>query len=285
MSIVSAASVAVEKAAFSFDREFDYRIPERLLHECEPGKRVLVPFGRGDRRRQGIVTAVHEIEDSGKLKDVLSVLDKEPVLTPRLLDVARFMKERCFCAYYEAVKTMLPAGVNYKVTTVYGVLSEDAGALLDEEKQRIYNYLLQKKKPVRLERLLDDFGLSDSTVPDEMVRDGLLYKSEQAFRKINDAVTKMAALSRECDVTAVKLTPKQESVVELLQATGAAPVKEIHILISHICAIGEDRKYNVLHLPGCLDDIPSEHRFSACEQNKNHTELLCLSEYSEPFLL
>ena len=227
MSHIFAASVAVEKAAFSFDREFDYRIPERLLHECEPGKRVLVPFGRGDRRRQGIVTAVHEIEDSGKLKDVLSVLDKEPVLTPRLLDVARFMKERCFCSYYDAVKTMLPAGVNYKVTTVYGVLSEDAGALLDEEKQRIYNYLLQKKKPVRLERLLDDFGLSDSTVPDEMVRDGLLYKSEQAFRKINDAVTKMAALSRECDVSAVKLTPKQESVVELLQATGAAPVKEI----------------------------------------------------------
>ena len=227
MSHIFAASVAVEKAAFSFDREFDYRIPERLLKECEPGKRILVPFGRGDRRRQGIVTAVHEIEDSGKLKDVLSVLDKEPVLTPRLLDVARFMKERCFCSYYDAVKTMLPAGVNYKVTTVYGVLSEDAGELPNEEKQRIYNYLLQKKKPVRLEKLLDDFGLSDSTIPDEMVRDGLLYKSEQAFRKINDAVTKMAALSHECDVSAVKLTPKQESVVELLQATGAAPVKEI----------------------------------------------------------
>ncbi len=227
MSRIFAASVAVEKAAFSFDREFDYRIPDRLLNECASGKRVLVPFGRGNRRRQGIVTAVHEIGDSGKLKDILSVLDEEPVLTPRLLDVARFMKERCFCAYYDAVKTMLPAGVNYKVTTVYGVLSEDAGTLPDEEKQRIYNYLLQKKKPVRLEKLLDDFGLSDSTLPDEMVRDGLLYKSEQAFRKINDAVTKMAALSRECDVSTVKLTPKQESVVELLQATGAAPVKEI----------------------------------------------------------
>ncbi len=227
MSRIFAASVAVEKAAFSFDREFDYRIPDRILNECASGKRVLVPFGRGNRRRQGIVTAVHEIGDSGKLKDILSVLDEEPVLTPRLLDVARFMKERCFCAYYDAVKTMLPAGVNYKVTTVYGVLSEDTGTLPDEEKQRIYNYLLQKKKPVRLEKLLDDFGLSDSTLPDEMVRDGLLYKSEQAFRKINDAVTKMAALSRECDVSAVKLTPKQESVVELLQATGAAPVKEI----------------------------------------------------------
>ena len=227
MSEVLAAMVAVEHAAYSFDREFDYLVPAHLREETAAGKRVLVPFGRGNRRRQGIVTALHPIEPDEKLKPLLAVLDSEPVLSPELLDTARFMKERCFCTLYDAVKTMLPAGINYKVATVYGVKAEDGAMLLDEEKQRIYNYLFQKRKPVRLEKILDDFGLLDGAVLDEMTRDGFLYKSEEAFRRVNDAVTKMTALAPNCDISAQKLTPKQQSVVELLEVTGAVSAKEI----------------------------------------------------------
>lgn len=227
MTLLLAAKTAVEHTAYSFDRGFDYLVPPRLAAECAVGKRVLVPFGRGNRRRQGIVTELHEVEPDGKLKELLSVLDSEPVLSAELLRTAQFMKEHYFCTFYEAVKTMLPAGVNYKVATVYGVLAADGGAVFDEEKQRLYNYLYAKRNPVRLEKLLDDFGLADSRVPDEMVRDGLLYKSEEAFRRVSDAVAKMAALAPNCDLDSVKLTPKQRSVTELLQATGAVPVKEI----------------------------------------------------------
>ena len=227
MSEVLAAKVAVEHAAYSFDREFDYLVPARLREEIAAGKRVLVPFGRGNRRRQGIVTALHQIAPDDKLKPLLAVLDSEPVLSEELLDTARFMKERCFCTLYDAVKTMLPAGINYKVATVYGVKAEDGAMLLDEDKQRIYNYLFQKRKPVRLEKILDDFGLADSAVLDEMTRDGFLYKSEEAFRRVNDAVTKMTALAPNCDISAQKLTPNQQSVVELLEVTGAVSAKEI----------------------------------------------------------
>ena len=63
MSFNLIAKVAVEKAAFSFDREFDYLVPERLINDCTQGKRVLVPFGRGNSRRQGIVTEL--VENTG----------------------------------------------------------------------------------------------------------------------------------------------------------------------------------------------------------------------------
>ena len=112
------AKVAVEKAAFSFDREFDYLVPGRLAEEIACGKRVLVPFGRGDSRRQGIVTELTEGEENESLKEIISVLDPSPVASAQLIGVARFMKEHYFCTLYDAVKTMLPAGVNYKVTTV-----------------------------------------------------------------------------------------------------------------------------------------------------------------------
>ena len=221
------AKIAVEKAAYSFDREFDYLIPPHLASDCAVGKRVLVPFGRGDRRRQGIVTSILSGESNEGLKEIVCVLDSEPVMSESLLSVARFMKEHCFCTLYEAVKAMLPAGINYRVTTVYGVRQSELSVELDEEQQRLYDYLRRRRGAVRLEKLLDDMGLSDSRLPDELVRMGVLYKSDEAFRRVSDAVVKMASLVPGVDLSAVKLTPKQREVAELLEMTGEVSVKEI----------------------------------------------------------
>lgn len=222
------AKIAVENTTFSFDKEFDYSIPQNLVSQCEVGKRVLVPFGRGNRRRQGMITAViPTADDSDALKVVITVLDSEPVLSEKMLVVARFMKEHYFCTLYEAIKTMLPAGINYKVTTVYGIKEEHSEPLPDSEQQRIYDFLLARRKSVRLEQILDAFGLSDSRVLDEMVHSGVLYKSDEAFRKVSDAVMKMAALSPEADLQTMKLTPKQLEIAQLLEMAGAASVKDI----------------------------------------------------------
>ena len=224
------AKIAIENTAYSFDREFSYLIPEGLLHDCAAGKRVLVPFGRGNRKRQGIITEVvraESTEDISSYKSIITVLDDEPVLSEELLKTARFMKEHYFCTLYDAVKTMLPAGVNYRLTTVYGVKQSDDGFELSDEEQRLYNYLLQKKKSVKLEKILDDFGLADSTLPDKLVEMGLLYKSDEAFRKINDAVMKMTAVNQNADPSAFKLTPKQSEVYELIKLSGGVSVKEI----------------------------------------------------------
>lgn len=218
--------VAVENTAYSFDKDFDYAVPDRLEKDCVAGARVLVPFGRGNRRRQGVITEVLR-EDNSSLKEIISVLDDEPVLSAELLAAAKFMKEHYFCTTYEAVKTMLPAGVNYKVTTVYGIKSSDFDSELEVEEQRLYDYLHSKRKAVRLEKILDDFGLSDSRLPDQMVEKGLLYKSDEAFRKVNDAVMKMAAISPDVDYSGMKLTDKQLGVLELIKLSGAASVKEI----------------------------------------------------------
>ncbi len=227
MSFNFVAKVAVEKANYSFDREFDYLIPAHLADDCAPGKRVLVPFGRGNSRRQGIVTEVAPTDSAEGLKAVLSVLDAEPVLSAQMLGTARFMKEHYFCTIYDAVKTMLPAGINYKVTTVYGIPGGAGEPDLSGEQQRIYDYLRKKRGSVKLEKILGDFGLADSRVLDEMVRSGVLYKSDEAFRKVNDAVMKMAALSPGVDLPSLKLSPKQREIAELLELSGAASVKEI----------------------------------------------------------
>lgn len=228
MSSDLVAKVAVENTVYSFDKEFDYSVPQSFASDCKVGVRVLVPFGRGNRKRQGIITELH-YSDSEKLKSIIGVLDSEPVLSEEMIKTAIFMKEHYFCTLYDAVKTMLPAGINYKVTTVYGAkdISAEDMPEIDAEKQRIFDYLFSKRKPVKSEIILEAFGFTDCAILDEMVADGLLYKSDEAFRKVSDAVMKMAAITPDVDVSAVKLTEKQKKILELIEMTGGTSVKEI----------------------------------------------------------
>lgn len=222
------AGVAVEKTTYTFDKIFDYAVPVSLCSRAKKGARVLVPFGRGNRKRQGIIFKIHNRSHDG-LKSIISVLDDEPVLSEEMISTASFMKERYFCTYYDAVKTMLPAGINYRITTLYGAKSsfDFEESVLDDEQQRIFNYLVAKRKAVKSDKILDDFGLLNIEILDRMVSMGALYKSDEAFRRISDAVMKMAAPTELAESASIKLTEKQSNVLDLLKMTGGTSVKEI----------------------------------------------------------
>ncbi len=222
------AGIAVENTVYSFDREFSYSVPSHLQSICSVGSRVLVPFGRGNKKRQGIVTSL-SAEQSDGLKDILSVIDSEPVLSENMIKTAFFMKEHYFCTLYDSMKTMLPAGINYHVTTVFGAnaLSDEKSLELENEQRRIYDYLFSKKKPVKAETIQSNFGLADTLILDDMVSKGFIYKSDEVFRKINDAVTKMVAINPNIDVESFKLTPRQNEVYDLIAMSGGVSVKEI----------------------------------------------------------
>lgn len=219
------ASVAVENTTYSFDKIFDYSVSEEFIFDIKIGKRVMVPFGSGNRKRQAMVMDIKK-GSADKLKSVISVLDKEPVLTEEMVKLAEFMKDRYFCTYYDAIKTMLPAGINYNISTLYtAVKGVDTEALALDE-QQVYNFLLSKKKPVKSEVLSETLGLKPE-VFDELVSKGYLRKTDEAFRKVGDALLKMAAVNDEADLTGVKLSEKQSRVLETLQTVGTASVKEI----------------------------------------------------------
>ena len=106
------AEVAVENALFYFDRLFSYRIPAALQGQAFRGVRVLVPFGRGNRKVQGLVFGVKEAEPERPLKPLLAVIDREPVLNEEGFRILSFLVDTTFCSYYDALKCILPAGLN-----------------------------------------------------------------------------------------------------------------------------------------------------------------------------
>lgn len=219
------ASVAVENTTYSFDRIFDYAVGEEFANQIEIGKRVIVPFGRGNRKRQAIVFKLKKGE-TDSLKSILSVLDKSPVLTKEMVRLAVFMKDRYFCTFYDAVKTMLPAGMNYNITTTYTAVKGMEAELLSLDEAQVYNYLLSRKKPEKSDVMSKNLGLK-AEVFDELVNKGYLRKNDEAFRKVGDAVLKMVAVNDDADISSVKLSEKQSGVLEVLQTVGCASVKEI----------------------------------------------------------
>ena len=217
--------VAVENTAYSFDKIFDYSADSSLGDSLSIGKRVLVPFGSGNRKRQGMIMYLKRESREG-LKPIISVLDELPVMTAEMVGLAVFMRNHYFCTYYDAVKAMLPAGINYSITTLYtAVKGMDSSDLSDSERQ-IYEYVLAQKKPVKAQALRDNLGL-DVSIAEKLVAAGFLRKSDEAFRKIGDAVMKMVAVNEETDAASVKLSAKQSEVLEILQTVGSASVKEI----------------------------------------------------------
>lgn len=221
------AHIAVENTTYSFDKPFSYAVPQQLQSIIKVGMRVLVPFGRGNKKRQGIVLLLDFSDTDEELKSIISVVDEEPVLNKELISLATYMKEHYFCTLYDAVKTMLPAGINYHLTTVYGIQSSDEDSALDSEEQRIYDYLLKKRKPVKSETILDAFGLSDTRILDTMITKGVLYKSDEAFRRVNDAVMKMVSPAVGAETMNFKLTEKQQRVFDIINASGGISVKEV----------------------------------------------------------
>lgn len=221
------ACIAVENTTYSFDKPFSYVVPQQLQSIISIGMRVLVPFGRGNKKRQGIVLSLNRCSTDENLKSIISVIDEQPVLNEELISLAGYMKEHYFCTLYEAVKTMLPAGINYHLTTVYGVQSSDENSNLDAEEQRIYDYLLKKRKPVKSETILEAFGLSDAGILEKMLTKGVLYKSDEAFRRVNDAVMKMVSPAVGAEAMNFKLTEKQQRVFDIINASGKISVKEV----------------------------------------------------------
>ena len=104
----------MSNATFHFDKLYTYAVMPDQQDAVRLGSMVLVPFGRGSRARMGVVLACDAEPENSKLKFLFDVAPASACLTPELLRLVHFLKERTFCTYYEAVKAVIPYGAQYK---------------------------------------------------------------------------------------------------------------------------------------------------------------------------
>jgi len=226
------AKVAVENTAYSFDEAFDYAIPDFLLSEVKPGKRVVVPFGRGNTKRQGFVFALRENKSSVELKSISAVLDSAPLLNNEMLRLAVYLKDQTFCTLYEAAKAMLPSGFGLKFVNSYllnpDFIYDDELCLTDDERE-VLEYL-KNKDYVYENKIIKDLGFDkNAAVVRGLCSKGYIVSNAFTVERIGNASVKMARLTQfYYEASALpKFSAKQKSVIKLLEDIGSASVKEI----------------------------------------------------------
>ncbi|MBI4651251.1 primosomal protein N' [Candidatus Desantisbacteria bacterium] len=96
---------------------FTYRIPEELYGSIVPGMRVLVPFT--NRFLTGFVLNLKEEKPEGRIKDIISRLDEEPVIDEGLLKLAEWISSYYLSPIGLTLRYFVPpAGKNKKSSTV-----------------------------------------------------------------------------------------------------------------------------------------------------------------------
>jgi primosomal protein N' (replication factor Y) len=229
------AKIAVSASTFAIDKPYSYFVPEGM--ELKPGHRVMLPFGRGNRRCEGVVLAVEEGSAAG-LKAVERCLDEEPLISEYMLRMAAFVRDRYFCTFYDAVRAMLPAGLWFQTTNTVSLTDDRSW----QEKT------VRNSDAAAILKLLEDLGGQSSetalrVAADDEERFGaamqyLLRKkwiaAQQDFsRRMNDKTERIATLasSPEEAMEFASRRPKsaamQRSVLELMCGIGSVSVKEL----------------------------------------------------------
>ncbi len=223
--------VAVSDTSYSFDILFTYIVPYELSDSLEIGKRVVIPFGKGNKKRQGIILGISdEYCSNGNLKSIISITDKEPVLNEEMLNMIEWLKENTFCTYFDAVRTILPAGMNIKITESYELSEDFEGISLSKEEKNIVSFLKGAKNKNEFDKIVETaYDEGKKSIITSLIDKGVIVEISEARQFVNDAYIKMIRLSEDFifQRKAFKLSPKQKQVVNLLEETASASVKEI----------------------------------------------------------
>ena len=90
-------------------KEFDYAIPPELAARIEVGSRVKVPFG--PRQVLGVVTSLIEESTHTNLREISKVIGQQSQVTPKVLQLARWIGDYYCCPVELALKSVLPEAV------------------------------------------------------------------------------------------------------------------------------------------------------------------------------
>ncbi len=105
------------------DQAFTYALPETLRHRVQPGSRIIVPFG--PRKLTGVILRCHDDRPDVAIREALRLIDSEPVLSPELLSLGRWIADYYCAPLGEVLRSMLPLASDIRSGKIWSLT--DAG--------------------------------------------------------------------------------------------------------------------------------------------------------------
>ncbi len=153
--------IVLENKSRVTDQIYTYKYRDEDENDIQIGKRVVVPFGRGDKKKLGIIVGKpKEYNLNYELKYITEIIDNEPIVSQDLIDLAFFMRDNYLSDLSSAFQTILPPG-NWKDLEKVFFLKDDNAELSDElkkylKKPRKSTEIISKFENTNIEKLLNE---------------------------------------------------------------------------------------------------------------------------------
>lgn len=192
-------NVIINIANKNVDTVFTYKIGKNLPPNNIKdlvGYRVIVPFGRGNKNREGYVLGMCEnVEyDVNKIKEVTLFPDIYPTFSPIQISLSKFIKEKYFCTTFDALKLMKPIGVtidkdmtkNVRIVSI-DYDNDNIDVLIDkvkarDSKQTDVIFFLEQNEKAPISYIKEYFDMTSQPI-DALIKKGILKVTEEEVRR------------------------------------------------------------------------------------------------------
>lgn len=197
--------VLVELKAKNIDKTFTYRTPFSI----KIGQRVLVPFGR--QKLEGFVLSVSDKRPEYEVKDIISVVDEEPILNEEMLELGKYISSKTLTNLITCYQTMLPSAlkakngrkINKKIIS-YIILKDNNYESNSLSQKKILNEFLNKKEIRKSE--LTKISVSSLNT---LIKKGVLEEIKREEYRINENI--------KPEINNTVLTEEQSNVLKLIE--------------------------------------------------------------------
>lgn len=222
------AQVILSTAHTDIDKIFDYEIPFLLMADIQIGMRVFVPFGFRNTSIEGYIVGFAEETDvpESKIKCIASIIDKYPVFSKEMIELAWWMKEKYYTTLTQCLQTIMPAGINMK-NEVKTLSLNISGIQLEEEIEKMKKRESSKAQLMVTELLQQGdytasavkskLKITDSAIKTLLKRGVIKENIHQQRRKLFDVenIQKTKPLN---------LTTEQKSAIETIMSQDQKPI-------------------------------------------------------------
>ena len=223
--------IAVQAATYAIDKLYDYTIPKPLQGKLQVGCRVLVPFGRGNKKVEGMVLLLRPNGcDTARLKAVAELLDTEPVLDAEQIRLAVWLKERLYCTFFDCLRIMLPSGLWFRRKEVYELVRQPQtplGTPLDE----VMALFAEQSERTLTDLQTETQGRATGVVLSQLEQNGYIKYRSNIVQKSQDKMEKMLSLAIDPSEAMIQASrgrsAVQAEVVGLLSDGGEMSQKEL----------------------------------------------------------
>lgn len=224
--------VAVSAATYAIDKLYDYSIPEPLIPAVKVGCRVLVPFGRGNKKVEGMVLVLRpEAYSAQRLKPVTEVLDEEPVLDATQIKLGIWLREHLYCTFFDCLRLMLPSGLWFQRKETYTLVQQPVLPLAQplQEIMDLFSEDVPERTVEEIRRFTN--GRCTGVMLSQLEAEGYLTYHSNIKQKTLDKTERILSLAIDPAEAMQKAsrarTPAQMDVVSLLSDGCSMSQKEV----------------------------------------------------------